>query len=128
MMLTLLKSLLSRFRLYLYAAVFAAAAAFWLTDRHAQYEKGIAYCAQQHANADAKEIERQKEEQAKEAEKALQVATETAKHITSIETEKPHEVAKTKELAIKANTPPSCDLSPDELRDFNAAIRKANGQ
>lgn len=121
-----LLSLFSKFKIYLYAALLAAAITFWAVDRHNQFDKGVAYCQQQHTEADTKEIERQKDKQAEEAKKALQIATETAEHITSIQTEKPHEIAKTKELAIKANKPVSCDLSDDELRDFNEAISRAN--
>ena len=118
---TTILTYLEGIKIWLFVIAISILSTAWLVDRHAEYNKGIASCQQQYAEAAAKYEQGQKKKDEQEKQQAVKEATDAANHINSLNAQK--EIAEDKQRALNAKHPTTgCALSPDEFLLFNQTI------
>lgn len=125
--LTTIGGLFSGAKLYIYAAVIASALTFTFMYGHNQYEKGYAAAQQEQTQAIITYQKIVVEKDEKQKAEIAQITSEHTKQIDAIQASKPKQVEKTRVIVSQIPRPDVCNLTADELRDFNEAIRAANG-
>lgn len=123
---TLLTSLLSRFKLYIYAALAGTVVAGGLAYGHMRYEAG--YTAAEKKQTDAI-IAYQNIVVKKEQEHAAELAQLSSDHAAALEKAKAAIPAAQEKIRVVTKTierPAVCTLVPDELRLINEAVHSAN--
>lgn len=91
-----------------------------------QYHKGREACQQEYAQAENEQLKQQNQDLAKASKEALETSTKLGKQVAQIQSSKDKETAKAHDNAVKQNRPSACDLSDDELLDFQQATIEAN--
>jgi hypothetical protein len=122
-----LTSFLSKFKLYIYAALLGAAIVGFLGYGHMRYEAG--YTSAQTKQTDAilayqKIVIAKDQEQKQKIEQLTTLHTQQLADLTA--SIKPAQ-EKIRVITRTIDRPVACDLSPDELRIINEAVHTANG-
>jgi hypothetical protein len=125
-MISVITGFLSKFKLYIYAAIVGAGIVGFLAYGHSRYEKGYeaATAKQTDAIIAYQKIVVKKEQE--HAAELAQISTEHATAIAKMESAKPIAQEKIRVITKTIDRPASCDLQPNELQAINEAVHSAN--
>lgn len=127
MILSLLQKYLAPFKMYLYIALASAMVIYHFSYGHSKYMQGKQDCINKQAETQRKYAEQQRTEDNKKAQETIKQTEKLTSQIQTLRSEKQNAITKIQELP-KATDGCTNKLSSDELREFNSAINKANGQ
>lgn len=126
-MFTAISGFLSQFKIYIYAAIVAAAATAYFMHGHAEYDKGYNAAVQKQNDAI---VAYQDIVVKKDQENAIALAKLSSDHATEIQTIKDSIPAAQEKIRVITKTidrPAVCNLADSELQLINEAVNTANG-
>lgn len=119
-MFTKLLGILSPYKLYIYAALAAMIVSGWMWDRHAQYNKGVAACELEQAEAKANYWEQRSTRLVEEGKIALEKEKVVGSRVSTLDAVRKREVEREAAKPIAD----SCLYSDAELRELEELIRE----
>jgi Tfp pilus assembly protein PilO len=121
--LSTISTFLAPWKLYIYVFLATLAVGAFFGYGYTQRLKGAAECEEQYAQAQADYQQKTRKEERKRAEQAIKEESKVSKQLSDLKSEKGKVEDEARKLAREANRPGSCQLSTDELRYYEEAVR-----